>query len=126
MNKTVLVMVMTANGLLSGLASAEEVTQASLASLEVKNRVAVYDLIQERGYRCLECHDVDKKVVGPAWKEVAAKRKSHKWAEELIVFKISNGSVGEYGTVVMTHNDVRQEDARVLAKWILSLWSSNP
>jgi len=83
-------------------------------------------LIKERGYRCLECHDVDKKVVGPAWKEVAAKRKSHKWAEELIVFKLSNGSVGEYGTVELTHNDVRQEDARVLAKWILSLWSSNP
>ena len=126
MNKTVLVMVMAANVLVSGLASAEEVTQASLASLEVEKKTEIYDLIQERGYRCLECHDVDKKVVGPAWKEVAAKRKSHKWAEELIVFKISNGSVGEYGTVVMTHNDVQQEDARVLAKWILSLWSSNP
>ena len=59
-------------------------------------------------------------------KEVAAKRHDHKWAEELVVFKISNGSVGEYGTVEMTHNNVREEDARVLAKWILSLWSSNP
>ena len=126
MNKTVFVLVMAANGLLSSLTSAEEVTQASLAALEVGKKTVVYDLIKERGYRCLECHDVDKRVVGPAWKEVAAKRASHKWAEELIVFKISNGSVGEYGTVEMTHNDVRQEDARVLAKWILSLWTSNP
>lgn len=78
MNKTVLVMVMTANGLLSSLASAEEVKQASLASLEIGKKTENYDLIQERGYRCLECHDIDKKVVGPAWKEVAAKRKSHK------------------------------------------------
>jgi cytochrome c551/c552 len=83
MNKTVLVVIMATNGLISGLASAEEVTQASLASLEVKKPTEVYDMIQERGYRCLECHDVDKNVVGPAWKEVAAKRKSHKWAEEL-------------------------------------------
>ena len=126
MNKPVLILVLMANGLLSGPTSAEEVAQASLAALEVENRKKSYNSIQQRCYRCLECHDLDKRIAGPAWKEVAAKRYGHKWAEELLVFKISNGSVGEYGTVEMTHNDVQEADARVLAKWILLLWGSNP
>jgi len=81
---------MAANGLLSSLASAGEATQASLASLEVENKMETYDLVQGRAYRCLECHDVDKKMLGLAWNEVAAKRNGHKRAEELVVFKRSS------------------------------------
>lgn len=75
MNKTVFVLVMAANGLLSGLTSAEEVTQASLASLEVENNTEVYDLIKERGYGCLGCHDVDKVVVGACLERGGSQKK---------------------------------------------------
>ena len=100
---------------------------AELAEPQISNEnKQIYDLIQERGYRCLECHDVDKAVVGPAWREVAAKRRNHKWAAKLLAYKISNGSLGEYGTVQMPHNEVQEEDVRVIVNWILSLWPSNP
>jgi cytochrome c551/c552 len=81
----------------------------------------IYQLMTDRGYRCLECHDVDNRVVGPSWREVAANRGGHKWAHELIVYKISAGSLGEYGTVAMPHNEVRDGDLDVIADWILSL-----
>jgi len=107
--------------LLSGLAGAEETMQAA----PEWNTQTIYQLIEDRGYRCLECHDVNETVVGPSWKEVAAKRKSDKWAHELLAFKISSGSLGEYGTVQMPHNEVQDEDVRVIVNWILSLWDSN-
>jgi cytochrome c len=86
----------------------------------------MYQLMKDRGYRCLECHDVDNRVVGPSWKQVAANRHGHKWAHELIVNKISAGSVGEYGTVAMPHNEVNEEDLDIIADWILSLSGSAP
>jgi cytochrome c len=98
--------------------NAEESSQAS-PKIEKED---VYQLIKDRGYRCLECHDVEKQVVGPAWKEVAANRRNHKWAQELLAFRISTGSVGEYGTVEMPHNEVQENDVRMLVDWILSLW----
>jgi cytochrome c len=82
----------------------------------------IYQLIKDRGYRCLECHSIEKQVVGPAWKEVAANRKNHKWAHELLAFRISTGSVGEYGTVEMPHNEVQDDDVHIIVDWILSLW----
>ena len=85
----------------------------------------IYQLIKERGYKCLECHSIEKQVVGPAWKEVAANRKNHKWAHELLAFRISTGSVGEYGTVEMPHNEVQDGDVDIIVDWILSLWEAN-
>jgi cytochrome c551/c552 len=81
----------------------------------------IYQLMKDRGYRCLECHDVDNRVVGPSWREVAANRRGHQWAHELLVYKISSGSLGEYGTVAMPHNEVNDEDLDVIADWIISL-----
>ena len=98
--------------------NAEESSQAP-SKIEKED---VYQLIKDRGYRCLECHDVEKQVVGPAWKEVAANRRNHKWAQELLAFRISTGIVGEYGTVEMPHNEVQDDDVRMLVDWILSLW----
>ncbi len=44
----------------------------------------MYGMMKEKGYRCLECHDVEVKVVGPSWKEVSARRKGNPWATALI------------------------------------------
>lgn len=70
---------------------------------------------------CTTCHTVDKKIVGPAFKEIAAKRAGEKGAEALLAGKIKNGSKGDYGTVPMLPNTtVSDAEAATLAKWVLS------
>jgi cytochrome c len=71
---------------------------------------------------CLACHDVDRKIVGPAFKEVANKYRGDAKAEGALVEKVKKGSVGVWGQVPMPPNaSVKDEDARTLVKWILSL-----
>ena len=71
---------------------------------------------------CLACHTVDKKLVGPSYKEVAAKYKSRKDAEAYLVKKIKAGSTGVWGPVPMPPNaTVNDGDAKTLAKYILTL-----
>lgn len=71
---------------------------------------------------CLGCHTVDKKLVGPAYKDIAKKRAGEKGAEATLAQKIRNGSKGEWGGAEMPANTaVSEADAATLAKWILSL-----
>jgi cytochrome c len=71
---------------------------------------------------CLACHAVDKKVVGPAWKDVAAKYRGDKGAEELLMAKIASGGSGVWGSVVMPpYAQVSEADRRTLVKFVLSL-----
>ena len=71
---------------------------------------------------CLACHVVDKKLVGPSYKEVAAKYKSRKDAEAYLVKKIKAGSTGVWGPVPMPPNaTVNDGDAKTLAKYILTI-----
>ncbi len=76
-------------------------------------------LLKEKA--CLSCHTVDKKLVGPAYTEVAAKYKSRKDAEAYLVKKIKEGSTGVWGPVPMPPNaTVSDEEAKTLAQWILT------
>ena len=71
---------------------------------------------------CTACHQVDKKVVGPAFKEVAAKYRNDKGAEAKLVDKVKKGGVGVWGQVPMPPNAaVPDADVKTLVKWILSL-----
>jgi len=71
---------------------------------------------------CLSCHTVDKKLVGPAYKEVAAKYKSRKDAEAYLAKKIKEGSTGVWGAIPMPPNAaVGDDDAKTLAKYILTV-----
>jgi cytochrome c len=71
---------------------------------------------------CTACHAVDKKVVGPAFKEVAAKYRNDKGAEAKLVDKVKKGGVGVWGQVPMPPNAaVSDADVKTLVKWILSL-----
>jgi cytochrome c len=70
---------------------------------------------------CLACHVVDKKLVGPSYKEVAAKHKSRKDAEAYLVKKIKEGSTGVWGPVPMPPNSVSDDEAKTLAKYILTI-----
>ncbi|MGZ5037998.1 MAG: c-type cytochrome [Usitatibacter sp.] len=70
---------------------------------------------------CMACHAVDKKVVGPAYKEVAAKYKGDKDAEAKLAKKVKEGGVGVWGQVPMPPNStVKDEDIKTLVKWVLS------
>jgi cytochrome c len=72
-------------------------------------------------HACLACHTVDKKLVGPAYKEVAAKYRSDPGAEARLVDKVKKGSQGVWGQVPMPANaNVPDGDVRALVKWILS------
>ena len=71
---------------------------------------------------CTACHSVDKKVVGPAFKEVAAKYRGDKTAEAKLVKKVKEGGVGVWGQVPMPPNSaVSDKDIQALVKWVLSL-----
>jgi cytochrome c len=71
---------------------------------------------------CTACHAVDKKVVGPSYKDVAAKYKGNAKAEAMLVEKVKKGGVGTWGQVPMPPNAaVKDEDIKTLVKWILSI-----
>ena len=72
-------------------------------------------------HNCFACHQVDKKVVGPSYKEVAAKYASDKAAQAKLVDKVKKGGVGVWGQVPMPPNAaVPDADVQALVKWILS------
>lgn len=69
---------------------------------------------------CLACHQVDKKVVGPSYKDVAKKYTAKD--EAMLVEKVLKGGKGSWGPVPMPPNAaVKPEEAAKLVKWILSL-----
>jgi cytochrome c len=71
---------------------------------------------------CLACHAVDKKSVGPAYKEVAAKYKDDKGAAAKLVEKVKKGGSGVWGQVPMPPNpQVKDEDIKTMVDYVLSL-----
>jgi cytochrome c len=72
-------------------------------------------------HNCLACHAVDKKVVGPSYKDVAAKYRGDKTAEAKLFDKVKKGGVGVWGQIPMPPNaTVPDEDIKTLVKWVLS------
>ena len=72
-------------------------------------------------YNCLTCHAVDKKVIGPSYKDVAAKYKGDAGAEAKLVAKVKNGGSGVWGQIPMPPNaSVPDADIKTLVKWTLS------
>ena len=78
-------------------------------------------LAQKSG--CLACHSVDKKVLGPSFKDVAAKYKGNKEAESKLVAKVKAGGSGVWGPMPMPANSpqVKDEDIKSIVQWVLSL-----
>ena len=70
---------------------------------------------------CMTCHGVDKKVIGPGFKDVAAKYKGNKAAEADLVKKVKGGSKGVWGDIPMPPNaHVKDEDVKTIVQWILA------
>lgn len=90
---------------------------AALAALPAHAQEAL-----AKKHNCLACHSVDKKVVGPAYKDVAAKYRNDKAAEAKLVEKVKKGGAGVWGQIPMPPNSaVPDADVKALVHWILSL-----
>jgi len=71
---------------------------------------------------CFACHAIDKKVIGPAFRDVAAKYRGDSGAEARLSDKIAKGGSGVWGVMVMPPSpQVSETDRRILAKFVLSL-----
>src|SRR5438034_9394368 len=78
------------------------------------------DLAQKKN--CMACHAVDKKVLGPAYKDVAAKYAGQKDAVDKLAAKVVKGGSGVWGNVPMPANpQVTEAEAKQLVQWILTL-----
>lgn len=93
-------------------------TSAALA-LSAMPALASMDLAKAKN--CTACHAVDKKLVGPAYKDVAAKYASDGDAVAKLAGKIMKGGVGAWGQIPMPANpQVSAAEAETLAKWVMS------
>jgi cytochrome c len=96
------------------------VAVAAIAALASNAALASEQLAKEKN--CLACHAIDNKMVGPGYKEVAAKYKGDKSAEAKLATKIQKGGGGVWGQIPMPANpQVSEAEAKKLAAWVLSL-----
>lgn len=80
------------------------------------------DMALATSKNCMGCHAVDKKLVGPAYKDVATKYKGDLAATDKLAAKIIKGGSGVWGAIPMPANpQVNESDAKKLAAWILSV-----
>ena len=83
---------------------------------------ALADPALAQAKNCMACHAVERKVVGPAYKDVAAKYKGDKTAVDKLAAKILKGGAGVWGPVPMPANaQVNEAEAKKLAAWVLTL-----
>jgi cytochrome c len=99
-------------GLLAGLLSLPTVAQAAIAD------AAATQLLTK--YNCSACHAVDKKLVGPAYKDVAAKYAGDAGALAKLEQKVKAGGSGVWGAIPMPPNNVPEAELKSLVEWILA------
>ncbi|QKV53617.1 c-type cytochrome [Comamonas antarctica] len=81
---------------------------------------AMADLALAKAKNCMACHAVEKKLVGPSFKDVAAKYANQKDAADKLAAKIVKGGGGVWGPLPMPANaTVSDADAKALAAWVL-------
>ncbi|MFO1326518.1 MAG: cytochrome C [Rubrivivax sp.] len=90
------------------------------AVLATASAPALANLALATKHNCTACHAVDKKLVGPAYQEVAKKYAGQKDAEANLITSVTKGSSGKWGQVPMPPNTSPSADeVKVLVKWIL-------
>jgi cytochrome c len=95
------------------------VAMATFGVLAAGNAAANEKLAQSNG--CMTCHAVDKKVIGPSYKEIAAKYRSDKAAEANLVKKVKAGGSGVWGPTPMPPNaHIKEDDIKTLVQWVLA------
>ncbi len=95
---------------------------AATAALLMMSGMASADQALAQKNACMSCHGVDKKIVGPAFKDVAKKYAGDKTAHDKLVAKVKTGGKGVWGEIPMPPNpQVKAEDAGKIIDWILGL-----
>ncbi|MCW5671253.1 MAG: c-type cytochrome [Hydrogenophaga sp.] len=96
-----------------------------MAAMTTLAAPAIADEALAKSKNCMACHAVDKKLVGPAYKEVAKKYAGDAKAVDVLAAKIVKGSEvgkGNWGAVPMPPNpQVSEAEAKKLAAWVLSI-----
>ncbi|MFN3302369.1 MAG: c-type cytochrome [Roseateles sp.] len=91
----------------------------SLALIAPAAAFANQELAQKK--MCMACHAVDKKIVGPSFKDVAARYAKDKDAVKKLSEKVIKGGKGAWGEMVMPPNAVTPAEAETLVKWVLTI-----
>jgi cytochrome c len=95
------------------------VGMVAVSAFATQSAMANADLAKAKN--CMACHAVANKVVGPAYKDVAAKYAGQKDAEDKLVQKVLKGGSGVWGAIPMPANpQVSEAEAHTLVKWILA------
>jgi cytochrome c len=98
------------------------VSIVSAVALIATTGVVLADESLAKTSSCMNCHQVAKKVVGPAFQDVAKKYKGDTKAVDHLAIVIKNGGKGVFGVIPMPPQPkVSEADAKKLAKWILAL-----
>ncbi len=93
----------------------------SLTAL-LSSQAALADMALATSKNCMACHAVDKKLLGPAYKDVAAKYAGQKDAVDKLAIKIMKGGSGVWGAIPMPANaQVNEAEAKKLAAWVLTV-----
>jgi cytochrome c len=104
--------------LLMGIIAAAAVMLTNQAYAKV-DMAAGQALAQKSG--CMACHKAEGKLVGPGFKEVAAKYKGNKKAEDMLIAKVTKGGSGVWGAMPMPPNaKVAPADMKTLVTWVLA------
>jgi cytochrome c len=91
----------------------------ALTAVAAAPAFAQADLAQKKN--CMACHAIDKKLVGPSYKDVAAKYAGQKDAVDKLAQKVVKGGSGTWGAVPMPANpQVTEAEAKQLVGWILT------
>lgn len=98
------------------------VAKLAFVAAVVSGAPAFADQALATAKNCMTCHAIEKKVVGPGYKEVATKYAGQKDAVDKLAAKILKGGSGVFGAVPMPANtQVNEAEAKKLAAWVLSL-----
>lgn len=93
---------------------------ALFAVLAVSTQAAPNAVAIATKYNCLACHQVDRKVVGPAYRDVATKYRGDKTAEARLMEKVKKGGVGVWGSLAMPAQQIKDADLKIVVQWVLS------
>ena len=93
-----------------------------MASLAVLSAPAMADEALAKSKNCLACHAMDKKLVGPSYKDIAKKYAGDAKAVDMLATKIQKGGAGVWGAIPMPANpQVGDAEAKKLSAWILGM-----
>ncbi|MFP5467163.1 MAG: c-type cytochrome [Gammaproteobacteria bacterium] len=91
-----------------------------MAAVAAVSAPAMADEALAKSKNCMACHAVDKKLVGPSYKDVAKKYAGDAKAADMLAGKIQKGGSGVWGAIPMPANpQVNEADAKKLAAWVL-------